>query len=235
MRAAPCSSFGVAQATKRWWRSRRWRSRFARGRVVEIITPSPERVTPPCGNYEDCGGCQLEFMDYGAQLRHKTEMVREAVARIGGLPGVQIADTWGMEQPWHYRNRAEYHADLDAAGRLVLGFLRHHSHEVVPADRCQVQHPLSERIREVTADLVNRIAQSPEERAQLYRLEVFVSFAQEQALVTFVGQGRPGFVPLVAEELRQAVPEVAGVLLSTRGGGRSRTGRPRRWCWESHD
>ncbi len=160
-----------------------------------------------------------------AQLRHKTEMVREAVARIGGMSGLAIGDTWGMEEPWHYRNRAEYHADVDASGRLVLGFLRHHSHEVVPADRCQVQHPLSERIREVTADLVNRVAQSVEERARLYRVEVFVSFAQEQALVTFVGQGRPGFVPMVAEELRKAVPEVAGVLLSTRAEERFRIGR----------
>ena len=157
-------------------------------------------------------------MAYDVQLRHKTEMVREAVARIGGLSRVKIGDTWGMEEPWHYRNRAEYHADLDASGRLVLGFLKHHSHDVVPADRCQVQHPLAERIREVTAGLVNRVAQSPEERSQLYRVEVFVSFAQQQALVTFVGQGRPGFVPLVGEELRQQVPQVAGVLLSRARG-----------------
>jgi len=193
-------------------------ARFARAQLTEVISPSPDRVTPPCGSYRDCGGCQLEYIAYPAQLRHKTAMVREAVARIGGLPEVEIGETWGMDAPWRYRSRAEYHADVDASGRVALGFLRHHTHEVVPADRCLVQHPISERIQETVTRLANRVAQSTEERARLYRVETFVSFAQQQALVTLICEGRPGFVPLVAEALMAEIPEVVGVLVARARG-----------------
>lgn len=194
---------------------------FARGLVVEVVTPSPERVTPPCGHFGECGGCQWQHLSYPAQLRHKTAILRDAVTRIARLPKVEIAETWGMEHPWHYRNRAEYHAEVDASGRLALGFLRHHTHQVIPVDRCQLQHPLSERVREVTAELMNRLAQSPGERALLYQLDTFVSFAQGQVLATLICDGRPPFLPSLAAELKRAVPEVAGVLAARARGPRA--------------
>jgi 23S rRNA (uracil1939-C5)-methyltransferase len=194
--------------------------RFARGLVVEVLTPSPERVEPPCGYSRDCGGCQWQHLAYPAQLRHKTALLRDALARIAGLPNVAIAETWGMEDPWHYRNRAEYHAEVDPSGHLVLGFLRHHTHEVIPVDRCQLQHPLSERVRAATVELMARLAQSPTERALLYKLDTFVSVAQNQVLATLVCQGRPEFLPSLAQALKEQVPEVAGVLSARSRGPR---------------
>ena len=186
-------------------------ARFARGVVVEVVTPSPDRVEPPCGHFQDCGGCQWQHISYPAQLRHKTAIVRDAVARLAGLPEVEVAETWGMENPWHYRNRAEYHAGLDQSGHLVLGLLRHHTHDVIPVDRCQLQHPLSERVRAATVALMSRLAQSPAERALLYKLATFVSFARGQAIATFVLQGRPEFLASLGRALKEEVAEVVGV------------------------
>ncbi len=194
--------------------------RFARAKLVELIAPSPDRVRPPCASYQDCGGCQLEYIAYPAQLRHKTAMVRDAVARIGRLPNVPIAETVGMEEPWHYRNRVEYHAGLDESGRVFLGFLRYHTHDVIPANGCHVQHPLSERVQQLVSDLVNRFAPRVEERGRLYRVEVFVSFALQQALVTLICDGRPAFVPLVAQALMEEGEGIAGVL-AARSRGRT--------------
>jgi len=197
--------------------------RFARGVVRRVIMPSPDRVAPRCPHFGDCGGCQWQHISYQAQLHHKTALVREALARIGGLAEVEIGETWGMEKPWAYRGRAEYHAGLDEAGRAVLGFARHHSHEIVALKECQVQHPLIERIRTTLLPLLPRVAQTAQERAALLKLETAVSFAEGRAVATLVCDGRPAFVPSAAEALMAEIPELSGVCAARqRGRGAAR-------------
>jgi 23S rRNA (uracil1939-C5)-methyltransferase len=135
--------------------------RFARGIVHRVITPSPDRVTAPCPHFGYCGGCQIQHIAYPAQLRHKTQIVRDAVSRIAGLASAEIADTWGMDDPWRYRNRAEYHAGADESGAFCLGFTRVHTHDVFPLRECALQHPISERIRTTLLDLVRCPTQGP--------------------------------------------------------------------------
>jgi 23S rRNA (uracil1939-C5)-methyltransferase len=157
-------------------------------------------------------------VDYGAQLRHKTALVRDALARIGGLPEVEVAETWAMDQPWAYRGRAHYHAQLSESGELAIGFARHRSHEVISLSECGIQHPLSEQIRLAGAGVVNRIAQGSAERAALLGIETAVSFASGRALVTLVCSGIPPFLPSAAEALMGEVAGLAGVLAARRRG-----------------
>lgn len=82
------------------------KSSFARGEIVEIKKPSADRVEPKCPLYADCGGCQWQHINYPAQLRYKTKLVREALGRIGKLEGVRVNDMIGMEEPWGFRNRS---------------------------------------------------------------------------------------------------------------------------------
>ena len=213
---------------------------FARGLVRSVISPSPDRVQAPCPHFGDCGGCQLQHISYPAQLRHKTAMVREALARIGGIQtsppsplsktgegagkpdaagGVLVAETWGMEkQPWFYRNRAEYHAALDDKGQLVLGFARHHSHDIVSLRECNLQHPFSEAVRKAVLAHMPRVAQTPGERAALLGVETLVSFASGNGLVTLICAGRPAFVPSLADALHADLPDLVGVLAARRRG-----------------
>jgi 23S rRNA (uracil1939-C5)-methyltransferase len=192
--------------------------RFARGIVRLVIEPSPDRVDPPCPHFGDCGGCQLQHVSYEAQLRHKTAVVRDALQRIGGLTEVEVADTWGMEEPWRYRNRAQYSAAVNESGELTLGFARFHSHEVVALSECQLQHPLSERIRTAIERLLPPIDQGGRERPLLLGVETFVSFSAGRALVTLVCEGQPAFLRPLADALTEDVPEVAGVLSARRRG-----------------
>jgi 23S rRNA (uracil1939-C5)-methyltransferase len=192
--------------------------RFARGIVQEVTALSPDRIVAPCPHFGYCGGCQLQHIAYPAQLRHKRTIVRDALARIGGLPEVEIADTWGMDEPWQYRNRAEYHGQLDEQGSFYLGFARHHTHEVFPLQECRLQHPLSERVRRSVLDLMPRLAQGAEERAGLLEVETLVSFSSQHGLATLVCDGRPGFVTPLAERLMHEVEGLKGVLVARARG-----------------
>ncbi len=123
---------------------------YARAQLVEIITPSPARVTPRCPHFPPppsgmatgrgggCGGCQWQHIEYAAQLKFKTEIVREQFARIGKIPDAPVRDTLGMAEPWHYRNNVQF--QLDAAGRLC--FRAYESHDLVRITECHIIHPL---------------------------------------------------------------------------------------------
>lgn len=191
---------------------------FGRGVVREVREASPDRVEERCSHFGECGGCQLQHIAYPAQLRHKAAIVREALARIGGLPEVEVGEAWGMQEPWRYRSRCEYHAAVEASGELALGFARHRSHEVVPLRECPIQHPLSERVRAAVVGLFPRAMQGGAERAALLSVELLISFDLGAGVATLVCDGRPGFLGPLAEELMARVPGLAGVAAARRRG-----------------
>jgi 23S rRNA (uracil1939-C5)-methyltransferase len=123
--------------------------RFARARVVEVIEPSPERVQPRCPHFgfeEDtsCGGCAWQHLSYTAQLRWKTDIVREQLRRIGRLSDAPVRDIIPSPAVWAYRNHAQF--SVAAGGRL--GFQAAGSNRVVPIDVCHiVQPPILERLQ----------------------------------------------------------------------------------------
>ncbi len=111
---------------------------YARARLVEIVTPSPARVSPRCEHFGACGGCQWQHLAYDAQLRFKTDIVREQFARIARMPDAPVRDTLGMHEPWRYRNNVQF--QLDAAGHLCLCALE--AHDLVRIRECHLLHPL---------------------------------------------------------------------------------------------
>ncbi len=153
---------------------------YARARLVEIVAPSPARVTPRCAHFgpprrgeafpnavssveqtssgeqprasnplvgnasplQGCGGCQWQHIAYDAQLKFKTDIVREQFARIGKLPDAPVRDTIGMTDPWHYRNNVRF--QLDAEGHLCFRALE--SHDLVPIKECHILHPLLDEL-----------------------------------------------------------------------------------------
>ena len=111
---------------------------YARARLVEIITSAPARVSPRCEHFGKCGGCQWQHIAYDAQLRFKTDIVREQLARIGKIADAPVRDTIGMTDPWHYRNNVQF--QLDDTGRLCFRAME--SHALVPIRECHIIHPL---------------------------------------------------------------------------------------------
>jgi 23S rRNA (uracil1939-C5)-methyltransferase len=88
----------------------RARKGYSRTRLLEVLRPSPERVSPPCTYFGACGGCQWQHVTYEAQLRYKREVVVEQLRRIGGFEDAEryVRPTIGMVTPWEYRNHMRF-------------------------------------------------------------------------------------------------------------------------------
>lgn len=108
------------------------RRRYARARLLEVLHPSPDRVEPPCPYYGRCGGCQLQHVAYPRQLALKAHVVRAQLERIGHQADPPLLPMLGMDDPWRYRNNAQFRVDRQRrVGYLALG-----SSDVVPVDEC---------------------------------------------------------------------------------------------------
>lgn len=105
------------------------RGRWARGRLLQVLHPSPERREAPCPYYGRCGGCTLEHLEYDAQLRAKARIVSDALQRIGGreVPEPEVVPS---PREFRYRNRVSFAVRRVGAGRVVAGF-----HELGQPDR----------------------------------------------------------------------------------------------------
>jgi len=126
------------------------RGRFARGRIAQLITPAAERVIPRCKHFGICGGCHWQHIPYALQLRYKSQIVREQLARIGGVREPLVYPAIGADDPWHYRNHVQFH--LSREGRL--GFMATKTNSVVPIEECHIMEPLVEALwRELELDV----------------------------------------------------------------------------------
>ena len=95
---------------------------YGYARLLEILTPSPWRVQPRCPIHRQCGGCQIQALDYKKQLEFKQKKVLENLQRIGGFAEPPMEPVVGMEVPYHYRNKAQFPIGKDKDGRIIAGF-----------------------------------------------------------------------------------------------------------------
>jgi len=119
---------------------------YAFARLQEIVEPSPDRIAPRCPIARSCGGCQIQMMDYRAQLEYKKNKVREDLIRIGGfvpeLIDAVLYPAVGMdgpgEEPWRYRNKEQVPVGCDREGRIAFGFYAGRTHAIVPMKDCLI-------------------------------------------------------------------------------------------------
>ena len=109
---------------------------YGYGRLEEIITPSPDRVEPKCQFARQCGGCQLQALSYEKQLEFKTSKVRGHLERIGGFTDIPMEKILGMEQPFHYRNKAQFPVGKSKDGRIITGFYAGRTHSIIENRDC---------------------------------------------------------------------------------------------------
>lgn len=109
------------------------------GKVRKLYNLSKDRIEPKCKVCSSCGGCQYQQLRYEAQLKYKTERVKNALERIGHLEGVKVNDCLGMEDPYHYRNKIQMPFGKDKKGNVVYGFYKENSHEIIPVKHCYIE------------------------------------------------------------------------------------------------
>jgi tRNA/tmRNA/rRNA uracil-C5-methylase (TrmA/RlmC/RlmD family) len=162
-------------------------SSFWRADAVEVLTPSPDRVVPPCpwAGPGRCGGCDFQHVTPAAQRALKTVVVREQLSRLAGIESeVEVEEVPGAPDGLGWRTRVQF--AVDAAGRA--GLRRHRSHEVVPVDRCRIAHPL------VTAEgVTDRSWQG------VTSVEVSASVATGETLVLPDGTGTGALTEVVGD------------------------------------
>ena len=122
---------------------------YGYGRLMEIVIPSPARVEARCLKARACGGCQIQPLDYEKQLEYKENKVGGLLERVGKIRDYVMEPIIGMEEPWHYRNKAQFPVGKDKDGKIITGFYAGRTHSIVPLDKCFIQHPLNEQIMSI--------------------------------------------------------------------------------------
>lgn len=122
------------------------------GRLMTIRKASKDRVEPICPIAKQCGGCSLQHMSYEAQLRYKSNHIKDALVRLGGFSEAEILQKMepilGQDEPYYYRNKVQYPVRQSVAG-IQIGFYAKHSHRIIETDRCYIQDVYNEKIIDV--------------------------------------------------------------------------------------
>lgn len=114
------------------------KANYARARLLEVVTASPQRVEPRCPHFGTCGGCQWQHIAYETQLNLREEILRTQFRRVGQLSAISMKPSLRAANPWRYRNHVQLH--LDETGHL--GFMAAKERRVVPIRECPIMHPL---------------------------------------------------------------------------------------------
>lgn len=118
----------------------RVKKNYAYGRLEKVLTPSPFRVEPRCAFHRQCGGCQIQSMRYEKQLAFKEDKVRNNLIRIGGFSPDMVDRVMGpivgMDEPFYYRNKAQYPVGQNKEGEPVTGFYAGRTHSIVANTDC---------------------------------------------------------------------------------------------------
>ena len=109
---------------------------YGYGRLMEVLKPSPYRVEPKCEFARQCGGCQLQALSYAQQLVFKTNKVKGHLERIGGFTDIPMEPIIGMDELFHYRNKAQFPVGRNKEGKIVTGFYAGRTHNIIENRDC---------------------------------------------------------------------------------------------------
>lgn len=188
---------------------------YAYARLEEILTPSPDREDPPCPFHRQCGGCQIQALSYEKQLAFKQRKVENNLMRIGGfsadLLGEIMEPVIGMDEPWRYRNKAQYPFGYDKDGEVITGFYAGRTHTIIANTDCLLGAPENKEILEIILDHMKQYQVSAyrEENGEGLMRHVLIrkGFSTGELMVCLVlnaemdfadgkgQQGRPEWVP----------------------------------------
>lgn len=136
---------------------------YGYARMMEILEPSPYRVQPRCEYHRQCGGCQMQAMDYKKQLEFKENKVKNNLVRIGGFTDAEqvMEPVIGMDEPYFYRNKAQFPIGRDKEGRIVAGFYASRTHSIIPNRKCYLGADINEQVLGIVIDFMEKYEIEP--------------------------------------------------------------------------
>ena len=184
---------------------------YAVGDMIEIIEKSPFRVARKCSeNLRQCGGCQIQELDYQKQLDIKTNEVKQVISRIGKLDDVVIHDTLGMEHPFRYRNKAQF--PIQKKDNMpVIGFYKKKSHDLISTDECIIQHEVNDKIIKIIKTYIRAynvsIYDEKTHKGLLRHLVTKVGFTTGEVMIVLVANGKKlPYLKELASVLKENIP-----------------------------
>ena len=191
-------------------------SSHAFGKILEIIEKSETRQDADCETYKRCGGCNLRHIKYTETLKMKQNAVQSLVNKTLKNK-IQVQDTVGMENPFHYRNKAQYPLGINKEGKPVIGVFANRTHEVIPMEKCLIQNPQSEEIAKFVLEFIkqNNISIYNEETGKgLFRhIVIKVGIKKNQIMCVLVVNGKS--IPkedLLIQELITKFPQIKTIV-----------------------
>mgnify|MGYP001084121640 CR=1 FL=1 len=183
-------------------------------KVLEVIEPSSERITPDCPYFPRCGGCTYRHIRYEEELRLKRQRVQDNLSRIGGSD-VTVEEILGAQDTLHYRNKAQYPVSKDGA----VGFYRARTHEVIECEHCLLVRPEADAAAEALREYMQscRVAGYDEKtgRGLVRHLYIRSNAAGESLVCVLVNGDKLPKEDRLVTLLRDACPKCTGIVLGT--------------------
>ncbi|WP_102347769.1 23S rRNA (uracil(1939)-C(5))-methyltransferase RlmD [Bacillus sp. Marseille-P3661] len=197
---------------------------FAEAKVKKIRKKSEHRVVPQCPVYDQCGGCQLQHLDYEQQLKEKRDIVSQAFERHTKLAmdKLEIRETIGMENPWGYRNKSQLQVAKEGE-KVLAGLYGMNSHKLVDISDCMVQHSSTNKVttivKSILEDLDISIYNERKHSGLVRTIITRVGFQTgEIQLVLVTTKANIPKKELLLQEIKKRLPEVTSILQNINGG-----------------
>jgi 23S rRNA (uracil1939-C5)-methyltransferase len=190
---------------------------FGYGKLIELLSRSESRVEPPCNVFYRCGGCQIQHMNYAAQLEMKRNIVKNNLQRIGKISDVPVYPVLGMDEPWRYRNKIQMPVG-EKDGKLITGFYQERSHRIIPdMDTCHIQNKtgdaLIQAIRNIANDLEIQAYDEMEHRGVLRHIITRTAFNTNNTMVIFVTKTKKlPYEQELIKRITEQFPEVTSIV-----------------------
>ena len=191
-------------------------SSHAFGKILEILESSETRQEADCTTYKRCGGCNLRHIKYEETLKMKQNAVQSLVNKTLKTK-VKVQETIGMENPFHYRNKAQYPIGINREGEPVIGVFAQRTHDVIPMEKCLIQNPKSEEIAKFILQFIkdNKISVYNEKTGKgLFRhivIKVGIKTNEIMCILVVNGKSIPKEAQLI-EELTSKFPQIKTIV-----------------------
>ena len=193
-------------------------SSHAFGKIIEILEKSEHRVDEECTTYKRCGGCNLRHIDYEETLNMKQRAVQNLVNK--SLKNkVEVKPTWGMGNPYHYRNKLQYPIGIDKNGNAIVGVFANRTHEIIPVENCLIQESQANKIAKYLTELINKykisVYNETTQKGLVRHVVIKTGFRSREVMVIIVINGdKLPFEKEISNQLQEKYEEIKSIVIN---------------------